>query len=150
MGKGYENVGLLGGKKHAKVSFMDIGNIHVMRESQHKLGRGVHATERQGEGFFGAVHDSGWMHHVSMVLRASVLVAARVAMGYAVVVHCSDGWDRTSQLCATAQLLLDPYYRTIQGFRVLVEKDWCSFGHMFRVRQPGVCACVCVCSCVGE
>ena len=28
--------------------------------------------------------------------------------------HCSDGWDRTSQTCALAQLMLDPYYRTIQ------------------------------------
>ena len=32
-----------------------------------------------------------------------------------VVVHCSDGWDRTSQLTSLAQLMLDPYYRTITG-----------------------------------
>ena len=31
------------------------------------------------------------------------------------VVHCSDGWDRTSQTCSLAQLILDGYYRTIQG-----------------------------------
>ena len=30
-----------------------------------------------------------------------------------VLVHCSDGWDRTPQLTALSQLLLDPYYRTI-------------------------------------
>ena len=47
------------------------------------------------------------------------------------LVHCSGGWDRTSQLCAISQILLDPYYRTIKGFAVLVEKDWISFGHMF-------------------
>jgi protein-tyrosine phosphatase len=28
-----------------------------------------------------------------------------------VVVHCSDGWDRTAQLTALSMLLLDPYYR---------------------------------------
>ena len=31
-----------------------------------------------------------------------------------VVVHCSDGWDRTTQLVALAELMLDPYYRTIE------------------------------------
>ena len=35
-----------------------------------------------------------------------------------VVVHCSDGWDRTSQLTSLAMLLLDSHYRTLSGFMV--------------------------------
>ncbi len=35
-----------------------------------------------------------------------------------VLVHCSDGWDRTAQLAALAMLMLDPHYRTIKGFEV--------------------------------
>ena len=33
-----------------------------------------------------------------------------------ILIHCSDGWDRTAQLSSLAQLLLDPYYRTFEGF----------------------------------
>ena len=47
----------------------------------------------------------------------------------------SDGWDRTAQLTSLTLLLLDGYHRTMAGFAVLVEKEWCSFGHRFSERH---------------
>ena len=29
---------------------------------------------------------------------------------------CGTGWDRTAQITGLAELCLDPYYRTIEGF----------------------------------
>ncbi len=52
---------------------------------------------------------------MSGLMRAAVTVAQALdTEGRPVVVHCSDGWDRTPQIVALAEILLDPYYRTMQ------------------------------------
>ena len=53
-----------------------------------------------------------------MLINKLILYSDYAQDGTSVIVHCSDGWDRTSQTCALAQLLIDPFYRTIQGFQV--------------------------------
>lgn len=53
-----------------------------------------------------------------------LLYQAVTVEGASVLVHCSDGWDRTAQVCALGSLLMDPYYRTIKGFMV---GDFCMF-----------------------
>lgn len=58
---------------------------------------------------------SDWLKHVKLVLVGAVRVAELIAGGTSVLVHCSDGWDRTAQLSGLAMLLLDPYYRTRVG-----------------------------------
>eukprot|EP01052_Picozoa_sp_SAG31_P015888 SAG31_NODE_1034_length_10228_cov_89.107316_13_plen_587_part_00 len=82
-----------------------------------------------------AVESTGWLGHVGRVLAGATAVAMAVAeRRQTVVVHCSDGWDRTAQLVSLAMLLLDPYYRTLDGFATLIEKEWIGFGHQFKER----------------
>lgn len=84
--------------------------------------------------FLSSLESSGWMKHIRAILDTSNFIAQAVNKGISVVVHCSDGWDRTAQVCSVAALMLDPYYRTIKGFQALIEKDWLAFGHKFSDR----------------
>lgn len=54
--------------------------------------------------------------------------------GNSVLVHCTDGWDRSSQLLAVSQIILDPFYRTGEGFCILIEKEFSFYGHQFALR----------------
>lgn len=32
------------------------------------------------------------------------------------------------------QFIIDPYYRTLEGFAILIEKEWCYYGFPFQDR----------------
>ncbi|KAA0178301.1 hypothetical protein FNF27_00153 [Cafeteria roenbergensis] len=86
--------------------------------------------------FMREVSESGWLSLASNILAASVRCVRLVdALGISVLVHCSDGWDRTAQVSSLAKLLMDPYYRTLDGFQTLIATDWLQFGHKFSERM---------------
>ncbi|RQM20461.1 hypothetical protein B5M09_001686 [Aphanomyces astaci] len=124
-GKGHESAKHYDRDGIPSIAFMGIDNIHVVRASFNQLSQALYQV------------DDATFHSTlqkSRILAGAVEVASHLERGDAVLVHCSDGWDRTAQLCALAQLMLDPYFRTLEGFAMLVEKDWCSFGHNFAKR----------------
>lgn len=122
---------------NAEKAYLGIDNIHVMRKSLQTVVDALKDTDitslppnRQ------QLARSNWTKHMDNILRGTDLIARTVGIMHShVLIHCSDGWDRTSQLSALSQICLDPYYRTLEGFMVLIEKDWLSFGHMFRHRS---------------
>lgn len=135
-GGGYENVARYG---DTEIDFYNIGNIHFIRKS---LDAVVVALTSKAEenakdtkpGFVQDVAQSAWLSILSDILYCASKIATQLEEGIPVACHCSDGWDRTPQACALAQLLLDPFYRTVDGFATLVEKDFASFGHKFHER----------------
>ena len=145
-GAGTENMDYY---KEGKKAYLGVDNIHVMRDSLNKvvealreadaLAATVGADELErlassGSSFLDrhALRRSGWLRHISAILDGTALIVKNVHINSShVLIHCSDGWDRTAQLSSLAQICLDPFYRTIRGFQILVEKDWVSFGHKF-------------------
>nr|CAD7266644.1 unnamed protein product [Timema shepardi] len=130
-GKGYENENFY---TNIRFHFIGIENIHVMRTSLVKLIETCELKSPSMSNFLSGLESSGWLKHVKSVIETSWFIACALEDGISVVVHCSDGWDRTAQVCSLAGIFLDPYYRTIQGFQSLIEKDWLSFGHKFSER----------------
>ncbi|XP_012771369.1 phosphatidylinositol-3,5-bisphosphate 3-phosphatase MTMR2 isoform X2 [Maylandia zebra] len=119
---------------NVELNFLEIPNIHVMRESLRKMKDVVYPTidEAHWHSFIDQTH---WLEYIRLLLAGAAKVADKLESGKtSVVVHCSDGWDRTAQLTSLAMLMLDSYYRTLRGFQVLVEKEWISFGHKFAAR----------------
>ena len=134
VGLGSEN---MDNYRFATKAYLGIDNIHVMRDSLSKV---IDALKESDLTPLAPNRDalakSGWLKHISGMLDGAGLIARQVGLQHShVLIHCSDGWDRTSQLSALSQICLDPYYRTLDGFIVLVEKDWLSFGHMFAHRS---------------
>lgn len=134
VGLGSEN---MDNYKCAAKAYLGIDNIHVMRDSLAKVIEAIKDDDisplppnRE------LLAKSGWLKHINGLLDGSALIARQVGIHHShVLIHCSDGWDRTSQLSALSQIMLDPYYRTIDGFIVLVEKEWLAMGHMFQHRS---------------
>jgi len=70
------------------------------------------------------LENTKWLQYISGLLKASSIVVNAIDKDRRpVLVHCSDGWDRTPQIVALAELLLDPYYRTVE-VRVTVLPFW--------------------------
>eukprot|EP00736_Rhodelphis_marinus_P008607 Rmarinus@m.16032 len=81
------------------------------------------------------VEATRWLELVAQGLEAAVHIATLAGeKGHPVLVHCTDGWDRTVQTITLARIMLDPYVRTCAGFRMLIEREWSGMGHMFRTR----------------
>uniref|UniRef100_A0A8C2A6C3 Myotubularin related protein 4 n=1 Tax=Cyprinus carpio TaxID=7962 RepID=A0A8C2A6C3_CYPCA len=99
---------------NCEVMFMGMANIHSIRNSFQSL-RAVCSQIPDPGNWLSALESTRWLQHLSVMLKAASLVCSAVEReGRPVLVHCSDGWDRTPQIVALAKILLDPFYRTIE------------------------------------
>eukprot|EP01065_Artemidia_motanka_P020731 TRINITY_DN24784_c0_g2_i2.p1 TRINITY_DN24784_c0_g2~~TRINITY_DN24784_c0_g2_i2.p1 ORF type:complete len:895 (+),score=122.10 TRINITY_DN24784_c0_g2_i2:140-2824(+) len=137
-GGGYESTKFYSG---VKCEHLNMENIHVVSSSLAAMRKLVKSPPSGTGRWEIAFVTSRWPRHIERCIRGASRVAAAVAAGKNCLVHCSDGWDRTTQIVSLAKIMLDPYYRTIQGFLVLIECDWLACGHKFSDRNYNVEGC---------
>ena len=132
-GGGYENMDHY---DNVDLTFCEIDNIHKARNSLNGM-YSLCLSDKINDNnkFWASIDSTGWLTFIYLLLRNAYEISQLLQDNNSVLIHCSDGWDRTSQLSALTQILLDPFYRTINGFAVLIEKDWLSFGHQFALRN---------------
>ena len=131
-GYGYENTS---NYANTTLSFHGIGNIHALRDSYQKITALCSNPSANDVQWAQLVEDTKWLYHVRLILSASWQTAFHIRYNrLPILVHCSHGWDRTSQTTALSQILLDEYYRTRAGFSCLIEKDFMAIGHPFHTR----------------
>ncbi|XP_066963738.1 myotubularin-related protein 13 [Macrobrachium rosenbergii] len=118
---------------------VDFTEVRQIKSSFKKLMRACIPSSpaaEQEQSFYRAVESSEWLNQLESLLHLSGAIVDLIdLLDASVMILLEDGWDFTSQVTSIAQLCLDPYYRTIEGFRVLVEKEWLAFGHRFNHRS---------------
>lgn len=61
-----------------------------------------------------SIESSQWLYYLSQLMQSACQVVKTLDIDCRpVLVHCSDGWDRTPQLTSLAEIMLDPFYRTV-------------------------------------
>ena len=109
-----------------------IGRRFETLSSLHELYRRIWTAYAKEEPVFkllGKLYDD-----VFQLLQAVYLVVAHLQKGKEVLLQEQHGFDRVAQVAALAQLIIDPFYRTLHGFSLLIEKEFISFGHPFARR----------------
>lgn len=134
LGAGSENMDYY---RNCEKVYLGIDNIHVMRDSLEKVTTILQTNDMNKVKLDkNQLEKTNWLKYISLLLSSSEkLIKSLVLNNANLLIHCSDGWDRTAQISSLIQLCIDPYYRTIEGFITLIEKEWLSFGHRFNERS---------------
>ena len=140
-GAGYEDISQYP-DINMELLFCGIPNIHAVRGSCHKVYSTLcfkTETENKNAKAKNNMDSGNWYDSIIILIKGAFQISEAIKNENTVLIHCSDGWDRTTQLSCTSQLILEKRFRTIDGFICLIEKDWLSFGHQFRYRCGMYC-----------
>nr|XP_055055916.1 myotubularin-related protein 12 [Misgurnus anguillicaudatus] len=82
--------------------------------------------------WFSSLESSGWLDIIRQCLQKAVDVVECLEKDNTnVLITEEEGTDLCCVISSLAQIMLDPYYRTLTGFQSLVQKEWVAGCHAF-------------------
>lgn len=120
---------------NSKAYFLGFPNVHILSDqneamlSCHIIGNSKQKDENVKP------LDFDWYLNIQHVLKElDYLLKEYLLNSSHLLIHCTHGWDRTSLMTSLLMICTDPYYRTIEGFFVLIQLEWLNYGFRFAER----------------
>jgi len=78
------------------------------------------------------VEQTGYLLKIDVILRSGLLVSRIITQRkQCALIHCETGTVGSSLVSSVAQIFIEPFYRTFDGFKALINKEWAYFGYDF-------------------
>ncbi|GAM19107.1 hypothetical protein SAMD00019534_022820 [Acytostelium subglobosum LB1] len=120
--------------KFSHLIFVNVTQREETETHWYDLYRAVHMFDGTTEAWR-SIEESGWVESVRSLIEASTRVCTLLEEGTSVMIKpIADSNQQAldvARLSSLAQVMLDPYFRTISGFMTLIEKEWIQFNYNF-------------------
>ena len=113
---------------------LNMDTIKDIKQAFYKLIKTMLFEKREMYDFRVSFENSKWLQMIDQLISYASSIAKKLSSGYSLLIHCRNGWDITCQLTSLVLLMVDKYYRTIEGFMTLIHREWVDTGHRFLLR----------------
>ncbi|OHT01282.1 hypothetical protein TRFO_31907 [Tritrichomonas foetus] len=114
-------------------NYLDIKKLFDLTINDHCL-KYVIAKQRKST-YNLLLSQSNWTKQLYVILTTSKNIVKSLLKGNIAIIHCTDGWDRTSQAALLPQIILNPASRTLDGFLTIFIREFSKRGHNLGLRN---------------
>jgi myotubularin-related protein 9 len=110
-------------------------NLDRYDQLQSSFSKLVEACLNDSTQFINKLDSSNWLQNTRQALNIACSIADELNnKNSCVLVHGWDGTDNTLIITSLVHIILNPEFRTLKGFQILIEKEWLHAGHPFSKR----------------
>ena len=114
----------------------ELAGINNIRQSVFKLYELCNNNQiMDNKNFYTKLDNTNWYQLIFNILNISCKIKLYLENNISILLHDIEGFDLSCVISSISQILIDPFYRTIKGFAILIEKEFLYFGFNFGIRN---------------